>query len=176
VTDRQIRTSRLDLLPLPASVAAVLPQQRAMAARLLGLKLPDQWPQADLYDVLPLQAAADFDDEPFGVWLIVERESGTVVGDIGFMGPPVEDGSVEIGYSVIPGRRAAGMRPKPAARSSGGRSASRTFARCQQLAPATTPRRFACSSASGSRARARRTANSAGSSTLVSDTKTARSV
>jgi RimJ/RimL family protein N-acetyltransferase len=108
VTDRQIRTSRLDLLPLPASVAAVLPQQRAMAARLLGLKLPDQWPQADLYDVLPLQAAADFDDEPFGVWLIVERESGTVVGDIGFMGPPAEDGSVEIGYSVIPGRRRRG--------------------------------------------------------------------
>ena len=51
----------------------MLPQQRATAARLLGLTLPDQWPQADLYNVLPLQTAAELDEEPFGVWLIVER-------------------------------------------------------------------------------------------------------
>ena len=86
----------------------MLPHERATAARLLGLTLPDQWPQADLYDVLPLQAAAELDEEPFGVWLIVERESGTVVGDMGFMGPPAADGTVEVGYSVIPDRQRRG--------------------------------------------------------------------
>ena len=39
---------------------------------------------------------------------MIERESGRVVGDIGFLGPPDEGGSVEIGYCVIPDRRRRG--------------------------------------------------------------------
>ena len=45
---------------------------------------------------------------PFGVWVIVERATGTVVGDIGFMGPPDDRATVEIGYSVVPDRRRRG--------------------------------------------------------------------
>jgi ribosomal-protein-alanine N-acetyltransferase len=96
------------LQPLPAAVAALLPEGHAAAARLLGLALPEDWPQADLLDVLPLQASAAPAEEAFGVWIIVERESDTVVGDIGFLGPPAADGTVEIGYSVIPGRQRRG--------------------------------------------------------------------
>ena len=55
-----------------------------------------------------MQAEADPSAECFGVWVIIERESTTVIGDIGFMGPPGEDGDVEIGYSVIPDRRGRG--------------------------------------------------------------------
>jgi [ribosomal protein S5]-alanine N-acetyltransferase len=66
------------------------------------------WPQRDLLDVLPLQAAAAPSDERFGVWLMIERATRTVVGDIGFTGPPDDSGSVEIGYSVVPGRRRRG--------------------------------------------------------------------
>ena len=69
---------------------------------------PAVWPAADLLDVLPLQAAALPSDERFGVWVMIERESQSVVGDIGFIGPPDEDGSVEVGYSVIPARRRRG--------------------------------------------------------------------
>ena len=39
---------------------------------------------------------------------MIEGESKTVVGDIGFLGAPGADGSVEIGYSVIPDRRGRG--------------------------------------------------------------------
>jgi len=42
------------------------------------------------------------------VWVVIERESKTVIGDIGFIGPPGEDNTVEIGYSVIPDRRGRG--------------------------------------------------------------------
>jgi ribosomal-protein-alanine N-acetyltransferase len=42
------------------------------------------------------------------VWVIIERETETVVGDIGFIGPPGVDATVEIGYSVIPDRRRRG--------------------------------------------------------------------
>jgi RimJ/RimL family protein N-acetyltransferase len=99
---------RLERRPLPAAAAGVLPDNREAAARLLGVTLSVEWPQADLLDVLPLQAAANRTDESFGVWVIIERESATVVGDIGFMGPPGADHTVEIGYSVIPDRRGRG--------------------------------------------------------------------
>jgi ribosomal-protein-alanine N-acetyltransferase len=74
---------------------------------LIGATLSDPWPQLDLLDVLPVQAAAEPADEPFGIWLMIERDSNTVVGDIGFMGPP-DGGVVEIGFSVIPDRRRRG--------------------------------------------------------------------
>lgn len=108
VADTALHTTRLELRPLPAAAAGALPEDRETAARLLGVALPVEWPQADLLDALPLQAAASPTDEPFGVWMIVERESAAVVGDIGFMGPPGADRTVEIGYSVIPDRRGRG--------------------------------------------------------------------
>jgi ribosomal-protein-alanine N-acetyltransferase len=57
---------------------------------------------------LPLQAAVAPCNERFGIWTIIERESRTVVGDVGFRGPPDRSGAVEIGYSVVPGRRKRG--------------------------------------------------------------------
>src|SRR5687768_8038528 len=108
MTDSAIQTTRLALRPLASAAARALPADRETAGRLLGVTLPPEWPQADLVDVLPLQAAAAHNEERFGVWLMIERESNTVVGDIGFIGPPGEDGTVEIGYSVIPDRRGRG--------------------------------------------------------------------
>jgi ribosomal-protein-alanine N-acetyltransferase len=101
-------TERLDLCPLPAAAARLLPEGREEAARILGAAVPLAWPQADLLDVLPIQASASLSDERFGIWVMIEHESGSVVGDIGFIGPPGNDGSIEIGYSVIPARRRRG--------------------------------------------------------------------
>jgi RimJ/RimL family protein N-acetyltransferase len=103
-----MRTDRLDLRPLPAAAAAALLADRDTAAALLGAGLPPSWPQADLLDILPMQAAADPAGERYGIWVMVERATGSVVGDIGFMGPPT-DGVVEIGFSVVPERRRLGF-------------------------------------------------------------------
>ena len=103
-----LQTTRLELRPLPSAAARALPDDRETAARLLGAALSADWPQPDLLDILPMQAAAAPSEERFGVWVMIERGSTTVVGDIGFMGPPDEDGDVETGYCVIPGRRGRG--------------------------------------------------------------------
>jgi ribosomal-protein-alanine N-acetyltransferase len=95
--------------------AAALLDDREEASRILGATLPVEWPQPDLLDVLPLQAAASAEAESFGVWLMIERESLSVVGDIGFLGPPDEAGSIEVGYSVIPNRRRRGYATESAA-------------------------------------------------------------
>ena len=98
---------RLELTPLPAAAAAALPDDRSAAAAVIGSSLAAAWPQTDLLDVLPMQAAAEPAAEPFGIWLIIERDTNTVVGDVGFMGPP-DGGLVEIGFSVIPESRRRG--------------------------------------------------------------------
>lgn len=103
----RIGGARLELTPLPAAAAAALPDDRSAAAGVIGSSLSAAWPLADLLDVIPMQAAAEPDDERFGIWLIIERDTNTVVGDIGFMGPP-DGGTVEIGFSVIPDRRRRG--------------------------------------------------------------------
>jgi [ribosomal protein S5]-alanine N-acetyltransferase len=56
-----------------------------------------------------MQAAAAPENARFGVWLIIERETDTVVGDIGFFGPPGPDETLEVGYSMIPSRRRLGF-------------------------------------------------------------------
>ena len=133
-------TERMELRPLPALAAAALPGDRQEAARILGATLPPEWPQPDLLDVLPLQAAASPEAECFGVWVMVERDSGSVVGDIGFIGPPDEAGSIEVGYSVIPDRRRRGYATEAAgaivewARLPAGRSGHRCGLRQRQCA------------------------------------------
>jgi ribosomal-protein-alanine N-acetyltransferase len=104
----RLMTERLELRPLPAAAANVLPEGREEAGRILGAALPLDWPQAELLDVLPIQASASLRNERLGIWVMIERESGSIVGDIGFIGPPDDDGAIEIGYSVIPDRRRRG--------------------------------------------------------------------
>ena len=104
----RLGSAHLDLTPLPAPAAAALPDDRTTAAAIIGAAIPGSWPQADLLDVLPMQAAAEPAGEPFGIWLMIERDTKSVVGDIGFMGPP-DGGVVEIGFSVVPDRRRGGF-------------------------------------------------------------------
>ena len=108
VPDTRLHTERLELRTLRPAAARALPDDRETAAEILGVTLPPEWPQADLLDVLPLHAALGPNDARFGVWVIIECETQTVVGDIGFVGPPGADSTVEIGYSVIPDRRRRG--------------------------------------------------------------------
>jgi ribosomal-protein-alanine N-acetyltransferase len=103
----RLGTERLELQPLSALAAAALPENRAEASRHLGVQLAPEWPHSDLVGVLRRQAAASEKTERFGIWVMIERESDSVVGDIGFHGPP-DAGTIEIGYSVIPDRRRHG--------------------------------------------------------------------
>jgi RimJ/RimL family protein N-acetyltransferase len=44
---------------------------------------------------------------PWGHYQVLERPGGTVVGGIGFRGPP-KDGVAEIGYGIVPSRQGRG--------------------------------------------------------------------
>jgi ribosomal-protein-alanine N-acetyltransferase len=105
---RILTGDRLELRPLSPAAASALLVDRDAAAVLLGAVLPADWPGDDLRDILPILATADPSSSGFGAWVLVERTTGVVVGDAGFLGPPGDDGIVEIGYSVLPDRRRRG--------------------------------------------------------------------
>lgn len=100
-------TQRLVLRPLPAEAAAALPDDRALAAQILEAGLDPAWPLDDIAGNLRLQADAPRADEPFGAWAVIERETDTVVGEVGFEGHPAA-GTVELFFSVVPSRRRRG--------------------------------------------------------------------
>jgi GNAT superfamily N-acetyltransferase len=43
------------------------------------------------------------------VWLVVRRDDGRIVGDLGTHGPPDSEGCVEIGYALAPSTRGKGI-------------------------------------------------------------------
>jgi [ribosomal protein S5]-alanine N-acetyltransferase len=44
----------------------------------------------------------------WGVWLVIDKETHTIIGDIGFKGKPDSEGTVEVGYGMAPAARNKG--------------------------------------------------------------------
>lgn len=101
-------TARLQLTPVSERVASALSTDRDLASKLLGATLPPDWPHPGLLEVMAARAEASPGGDHFGVWAIIDPADASVVGDAGFKGPPGPAGTVEIGYSVLPGWRGRG--------------------------------------------------------------------
>lgn len=110
-----IQTSRLLLLPATVALARAELDNRGEFARLLGAAVPESWPPETLADALPvllcwLEAAPDC--VGWFAWYAIaagdEKDGPVLVGSGGFKGPPRE-GTVEIGYSVLPQFQGRGL-------------------------------------------------------------------
>ena len=107
-----VSTPRLDLVPLaPPLVAALAAKDLDVARRLAAFPIDDGTFAEDDH-VLGLrheQLTKDPSEEPWLYRVALLRETGRVVGRVGFHAPPTPDGSVEIGYSVAPDHRGQGL-------------------------------------------------------------------
>lgn len=114
----RLKTARLELLTFTPDAARLAAVSRTQAARLLGLSLAADWPSRDLREALP-ELGRWLTENPgqagWGIWLMVHTALQMVVGDIGFRGPADASGTVEIGYSVVPGFRQQGLACEAAA-------------------------------------------------------------
>lgn len=101
-----IETARLTLVPATIDLARAEIGDRARFGALLQATVPDNWPPESAADALPLflgwlEAAPDAVGW-FG-WYALARidDAPVLVGGGGFLGPPA-DGTVQIGYSMLP--------------------------------------------------------------------------
>jgi ribosomal-protein-alanine N-acetyltransferase len=105
-------TDRIELRPVPLALA------RALADPAAGN--PGSLPWASGYPlagsrlaarslVRQAEAAGAGDSAQWGMYQMILRETGEVIGDIGFHGPPDESGTVEIGYGIVEQVRGRGL-------------------------------------------------------------------
>jgi ribosomal-protein-alanine N-acetyltransferase len=48
------------------------------------------------------------DEAVWGIWLVIDRSDGMIVGDVCLLGPPSEQGTVGLAYGVVPSHRRRG--------------------------------------------------------------------
>jgi RimJ/RimL family protein N-acetyltransferase len=96
-----LTTARVLLRPLTVEEARAV---RA-GAPLADYPFAEGYPLPDTYDGLGLFLRHGV--ERWGFWLIVRREDGLVIGEIGFVGPP-QSGAVMVGYAIVPVARRQG--------------------------------------------------------------------
>ncbi|HEX3513775.1 MAG TPA: GNAT family N-acetyltransferase [Trebonia sp.] len=112
VQPHRIAAERVELLQVPAGLVRVLadpeadgPDSQSWAP---GYPLPGTRAAARNL-VRQAEAAGGEGGGEWGIYQIILRETGEVIGDIGFHGPPDETGTVEIGYSIVEQLRGRGL-------------------------------------------------------------------
>jgi ribosomal-protein-alanine N-acetyltransferase len=112
VSTSSLPTRRLVLVPCSVQMAQAALRDRDGLESRLGAQVPQEWPGQDLREFLPLyawQLQADPALLGWGIWLMIHAAKRTVIGDAGFKGKPGSEGTVEIGYSVLPAYRGQGF-------------------------------------------------------------------
>ena len=103
---------RVELRQVPIGLARVLADPGASApgsgSWAPGFPLPGTRLAARSF-VQQAEAAGDGGNARWGIFQIILRETGQVIGDIGFHGPPDEAGTVEIGYGIVEQYRGRGL-------------------------------------------------------------------
>jgi RimJ/RimL family protein N-acetyltransferase len=110
-----VTTDHLELIPAtPELIRAALESEAALAAGL-GAAVPPTWPP-EYVDPAALQFAHDRlaeDEGQAGWWfyfvvLAKDPADRTLIGVAGYKGPPSPDGTVEVGYAIVPDRQRRG--------------------------------------------------------------------
>lgn len=105
----RLRSARLCLVPGTAGLVRLERTDPRAFADALGVSEPSTWPPP----LLDEEALASFeeelrkgaDQEGWWCWYVLARDDGaeeTLVGGIGFRGPPDAGGMTEVGYSMLP--------------------------------------------------------------------------
>jgi [ribosomal protein S5]-alanine N-acetyltransferase len=109
-----LKTARLELIGCTPDLLRAEGDDRERFSELLNARVPASWPP-ELYDDDARRwtlAAVEAAPEDAGWWmyyLVTDAGGGReLVGVAGYKGPPLDDGSVEVGYGVLPEYRRRG--------------------------------------------------------------------
>jgi ribosomal-protein-alanine N-acetyltransferase len=111
------RTLHLELVAATVQHLEAELSEPAALGVMLGVAVPEDWPQGDYerkaleFFKSQLEAAGESAVGWYNWYAVVLGRDGrrdALVAGAGYMGPPADDGSVEIGYSVVPAARRQG--------------------------------------------------------------------
>jgi RimJ/RimL family protein N-acetyltransferase len=109
----ETRTARLRLVAGTLEIAEAELEDRERFGRFLDADVPPEWPPEALRDALPFFLDLYRANPEWAGWLgwyaILREPRPVLCGSVGFKGPPDEMGMVEIGYSLLPDYRGAGL-------------------------------------------------------------------
>ena len=105
--NKPLSTPRLNLIPATAPLVRAELGQVDTFSKLLGAEIPANWPPALLVDALPFfLEQLERHPEQAGwlswYWVLRGDPEPKLVGSGGFKGCPQPDGTIEVGYSVLP--------------------------------------------------------------------------
>lgn len=106
-----LHTARLTLMPYTPQLIRSAIAGRAELERLLAVTVPRDWPSPDYAWFLPFIVQRLSRDPSRGVWdrLIIHTRDRVLIGHVGLKGGPDAQGSVDLGYSLVPAYRGQGF-------------------------------------------------------------------
>lgn len=112
LTPERVKTDRLELAAATKDLLHAEKRGPEILSAGLDAAVPSDWPPP-LYDGAALDYALEQLDggreqRGWWTWYFVRRDKRLVVGAGGFKGPPTADGTVEIGYAIVPSEHGNG--------------------------------------------------------------------
>ncbi len=106
----EIITQRLILRPFTLDIIDAASVRDTQKLESLGIRTDGEWPEKDLFEVLPYfrNLITKNGVNGFNSWVVVRRENFQLVGSAGFVGNPDEKGCVEIGFGIQKTQRRQG--------------------------------------------------------------------
>lgn len=109
---KNVYAKRLVMIPVNLKAAEYFLAEDFSILQRLKLKKSSGWPRNDTKDALSFMVS-DLKKQcyttGFEIWIIVLKNTRTIIGDIGFKGPPNFLGEVEIGYGIVDEERKKGF-------------------------------------------------------------------
>ncbi len=104
----ELSAERVSLRALTRDEISALGRDPAALAERLGLASAPEWPAPPVRQRFAEGIPGLEADPRFGVWVVIEESARTLIGDVGFHGPPDPAGTLEIGYALAPDWRGRG--------------------------------------------------------------------
>ncbi|MDP4096383.1 GNAT family N-acetyltransferase [Paenibacillus sp. P96] len=107
----ELQTNRLILKTLDLPLIEAAAQRDVGAIEALGYKTNGEWPGPDFFEALPYFRELLIQNNGtrgFDSWIIAAKDSKEIVGGIGFLGDPDQDGRIEIGFATNESHRRQG--------------------------------------------------------------------
>lgn len=107
----KLQTNRLILKTLDLHLIEAAALRDTQAIEAMGYKTNGEWPGPDFYEALPYfreLLIKNNGTKGFDSWIIVAKDTREIVGGIGFLGDPDQEGMIEIGFATNESHRRKG--------------------------------------------------------------------